>query len=380
MKKKIVLIDTYYPEVIRSLGFDGKRDLEGNFLENLLKLKSHGFGTGGAYVDGLNLAGWDAQLLIPNSLGVQEIWRKEYKDEFLIRQGWKYGLHLARLPIIRNQLHLLPHMHKLLLDQIREIKPDVIMVQDLNLVPLAFAKQLKKHTNLLIGEIASPLPPKQYFVGYDLIVSALPSIVEQARLWGIESQYIPLGFNEKWANFTPASQREIDAIFVGSFSRHQPQTFPLLKAISDRIPGFQIYGPANSNDLSEHGLLRNYKGQAWGEEMFNLLGKSKIVVNRHGTVAGPFAVNMRMFESTGSGAALITENKSNLSTLFEPGIEVLGYDTPGQAADQVEHLLSNPSQLDQIARAGQLKTLHNHTYKQRSVQLTQIIENILKAN
>jgi spore maturation protein CgeB len=42
--------------------------------------------------------------------------------------------------------------------------------------------------------------------------------------------------------------------------------------------------------------------------MFKILARSKIVINRHGTIAGNYAVNMRMYEATGSGAMLVTEN------------------------------------------------------------------------
>ena len=77
LSKKIVVIDTYYPEVIKSLGFDGSVPLAGTYEENLAKLKSHGFGTGSAYTEGLINTGWDAQQIIPNALGVQEKWRIE---------------------------------------------------------------------------------------------------------------------------------------------------------------------------------------------------------------------------------------------------------------------------------------------------------------
>jgi len=268
----------------------------------------------------------------------------------------------------------LPHVHGVLLEQVRTMRPDVVFVQDINLIPPALAHEIRKNTDLLVGEIASPLPPKQFLLSYDLIVSALPTIVETARNWGIDAEGIPLGFDERFTTISPASSRPIDAIFIGSFSRLQPQTGPLLQAVAQSVPGLRIYGPADSDALRDAGLSANYAGPAWGHEMFELLGQSKMVINRHGSIAGQYAVNMRMYETTGSGAALITEDKSNLSELFAPGTEVIAYSSVEDAAAQAAALLADPGRLDRIAAAGQARTLRDHTYALRARQLEAVIE------
>jgi hypothetical protein len=214
-------------------------------------------------------------------------------------------------------------------------------------------------------------------MNYDLILSALPSIVDTVRRWGIASEWVPLGFDEKWTTVSPASGRPIDAIFVGSFTRLQKSTAPLLAEAAKLIPGLQIYGTAPHDVLTEWGLEKFHKGPAWGSDMFALLGQSKLVLNRHGEVAGPYAVNMRMFETTGSGALLVTENKSNLSDLFEPGVEVLAYDSPREAARLAADILTKPEQLDAMALAGQQRTLSSHTYAARARQITEIFESRL---
>lgn len=374
MSRSILFIDSYYSAVLHALHLDTVPNEDFNYDLGLAELLDFGFGTGGAYHRSFLDLGWDAQIVVPNSLTLQTQWARDngLRDPF--ERGWAYGAYLSRLPIARDHLHRVMHLHGLLLEQASKVKPDVIVVQDLNLVPPGFAKALRKHTGLLVGEIASPLPPKAFLRGYDLIVSALPSIVETATSWGVPSVGIPLGFDQRWANKTPASERQIEAIFVGSFSRLQPQTAPLLRAVAERVPGLRIYGAVTADVLADNGLTEHYFGPAWGHEMFELLAQSKLVINRHGAVAGDYAVNMRMFETTGTGAALITENKSNLSTLFVPGAEVLGYDTPEQAAMLAAELLADPVRLDSIAAAGQRRTLGEHTYAHRARTLAGVIE------
>ena len=374
MPRSILLVDTYYPSFLNAQGLNKVPHSNSQYSSQLSLALDAGFGTGGAYLTGLRQAGWEAEIVIPNSLTLQTMWAREHKVSEPWAAGWDYGLHLSRLPLVNGYLHKFPHIHRMLLEQVKSLKPDVVMVQDLNLIPFGLAKELKKYCGLLVGEIASPLPPKSFLMNYDLILSALPSIVDTARAWGLSSEWVPLGFDDKWKTISPASSRPIDAIFVGSFTRLQKSTAPLLAEVAKLIPGLQIYGTAPRDVLQEWGLESFHKGPAWGKDMFALLGQSKLVLNRHGEVAGPYAVNMRMFEATGSGALLVTENKSNLARLFEPEVEVLAYDTPQQAAQIARNILDNPSRLDAIALAGQNKTLTAHTYSARAKQITELFE------
>lgn len=370
----MLLIDSYYSALLHELNLDTVPGADFVYATRLTELLDFGFGTGGAYCRNFIDLGWDAKVVIPNSLSLQTGWAREngLRDPFM--RGWAYGAHLSRLPIARDHLHRVRHLHAVLLAQARRIQPDVMLVQDLNLVPPRFAQALKRHTRLLVGEIASPLPPRAFVTQYDHIVSALPSIVDTARSWGVPATSIPLAFDQRWVVRSAASERAIDAIFVGSFSRLQPSTAPLLRAVADRVPGLRIYGSATPEVLADYGLTEHHGGPAWGREMFELLGRSKIVINRHGSIAGNYAVNMRMYEATGMGAALITENKSNLATLFEPGAEVLAYGSPQEAAELAANLLDDPGRLDRIAAAGQARTLGSHTYAHRARMLADLME------
>jgi hypothetical protein len=262
---------------------------------------------------------------------------------------------------------------------VRRLRPDVVYVHDINLIPPRMVRELRKHAGLVVGEHASPLPPKPFVTAYDVLVSALPSIVELATTWGVDAEWIPLGFDSRWTAPGPASARPIDAVFVGSFTRLQPATAPLLRAVADAVPGLRIYGQADPQMLASTGLAPFHHGPAWGAQMFELLASSKLVVNRHGSIAGDHAVNMRMYEATGSGAALVTERKSDLARLFEPGIDVAPYDDFADAAATAAALLADPARLDAMAAAGQARTLRDHTYDRRAERLVEVLERRLVA-
>ncbi|MBX3099072.1 MAG: glycosyltransferase [Salinibacterium sp.] len=380
MSRSILFVDSYYFSMLQALGLEQRPAAGDSYDVALESTLDFGFGTGGAYTRNFRALGWDAHIVIPNAFALQALWARESGSRSPWRGGWAYGAHLSRLPVVSSMLHRVPHLHGLLLDQIKHHKPDVVFVQDINLLPPTLAREIRKHTGLLVGEIASPLPPKRFLLSYDLIISALPTIVQTATSWGLHSAGVPLGFDERWATTSPASTRPIDAIFIGSFSRLQPQTTPLLQAVARRVPGLKIYGSADPDALLAAGLSEHYAGPAWGKEMFALLGQSKLVVNRHGSIAGDYAVNMRMYESTGSGAALVTEVKSNLAELFEPGTEVLAYSNVEEAADLAAALLADPARLDAVAAAGQARTLRDHSYARRAEQLVEAIDVRLAAS
>jgi len=62
-----------------------------------------------------------------------------------------------------------------------------------------------------------------------------------------------------------------------------------------------------------------------------------------------------------------------LNDLFEVGKEVVAYSTPKEAAELVRYYLAHPAQADLIARAGQARTLRDHTYKQRMTELLPLL-------
>lgn len=113
-------------------------------------------------------------------------------------------------------------------------------------------------------------------------------------------------------------------------------------------------------------------GPAWGLQMYEVLARSKIVVNHHGNVP-PYANNLRLFEATGSGAMLLTDEKPNLAELFRPGSEAIAYRDAEQCVDHIRHFLAHDAARATIARAGQARTLADHSFENRMRELIEII-------
>ena len=102
-----------------------------------------------------------------------------------------------------------------------------------------------------------------------------------------------------------------------------------------------------------------------------------MTLNRHINVAGDYANNMRLFEATGVGSLLITDKKINLGEYFSVGTEILAYDSPDEAAELARWAIDHPDEADSIAKAGQLRTLTEHTYDRCMERLVGILERYL---
>lgn len=99
----------------------------------------------------------------------------------------------------------------------------------------------------------------------------------------------------------------------------------------------------------------------FGIDMLRVLQASRIVFNSHIDCAGDNSGNMRIFEGTGVGSCLVTEYASNISNLFKPGKEILIYQTQEELLEILQNMKKNESKINQIARAGQQRTLQNHS-------------------
>jgi spore maturation protein CgeB len=108
--------------------------------------------------------------------------------------------------------------------------------------------------------------------------------------------------------------------------------------------------------------------------MYEVLGRSAITLNHHdGEPARQHANNLRLYEATGMGAALVTDRKENLGELFDVGRELVDYGSADEALARIAHLREHPDEAAAIAAAGEARTLSDHTYARRMAELVELV-------
>lgn len=370
---KILIVDNHYPEFLNSV----ESGIEKRNIFDYLKIKecifNHEFGTSDYYSKNLESIGVEADDIVINSRLLQKAWSRKNSWPLYLT-----SLILENIPKIRNYYNLVGNP-LILLEQIKRFKPDVVYIQCIGTLPPILTKKIKKHCKLLVGQIAAKLPADRYFISYDLILSSLPNIVEKIQSMGIKSEYFPIGFESTILDKIKSEEpRKYDVTHIGGYGPIHRERNEVLEYAAEKIPiDFWGYGTSNLKKTSP--ILKNFHGESWGLDMYEILANSKITLTGHiKEVAGDYANNMTLFEATGCGALLITDYKSNLHELFEIDKEIVTYRTPQEMVEKIQYYLSHEDERKKIALAGQARTLRDHTYKKRMEQLNAILDKYLK--
>jgi spore maturation protein CgeB len=364
--RSIAIVDSMYPAFLRSVGmFERSDESEGtSYTSSLEALHRLRFGTSDVYSTHFKTLGWAACEIIANSSFLQAQWAEEQSRKFVTLPALLSPALIARVPPLRAMNYFLPTIQATLVKQIEALKPDVVYFQDLNLADPGLMGRIRRHTGLMAGQIASPLPPAHFIRSYDVIFSSLPNLQERIRSLGVKSDHLPIAFDARLLDEVNLSARDIPLSFVGGISRQHSSTIPMLQAAWEANDGLEIFGYGGTELKDYPELASRHRGERWGRQMYEVLARSEVTLNRHIDVAEQFANNMRLYEATGMGSLLITDHKVNLHEIFEVGSEVLAYSSLEELKDHIVWARENPLAAREIARRGQDRTIRDHSYRQ----------------
>ncbi len=313
--KKIFICDTLYDDFIRTVPFDSSGTYEGE----LQKVMDRKFGTFDAYSRNLNTLGWQTMDWISNHQPLCELW---------------------------------PHD----IGPLSYFKPDVIFLQDLSI-------QIPRGDYLIAGQCSCRFPEEKDLKKCNVIFTSIPTHITTFEEMGIHSVYLPLAFDP--TVLAEQGERDLDVVFVGGLGHNSfwENGTPLMELIASEFrERFAWYG-YQTGPVSDQ-LKSRWMGTAWGTDMYRLYQRAKLVINRHGEISQGYSNNLRLYEATGCGALLLTEQSKNIWHLFS-GREVVAYLTPDDAVQKIKHYLAHEDERAFIAANGQKRTLSDHTYAKR---------------
>jgi spore maturation protein CgeB len=347
---RILIVDTCYPAFLRA-HYDARPELrELGYDEQWRALMETCFGTFDAYSHHLAPLGHEAHEVVANCEPLQRAWAEEHGaggDE-----------------------------ESILLAQIRAFEPDVVYVQNLHYPSEQALAAFHELARLVVGQIASEPPSPERLRRFDLLLTSFPHFVQRFRELGIDSEYFRIGFDPRVAERLDREAPELryGAVFVGALNRTQHRRANALLARAARRAPIDFWGYGARGWPPWSPVKRRHHGEAWGLDMYRVLRGSRIALNRHIGVSGEYANNMRLYEATGAGTMLLTDAKSNLGELFVLGKEVVTYTTADELADRVLHYLAHEDERQAIATAGHERTLREHGYDRRMIELAEMLE------
>lgn len=375
---KWLILNTDYPAFLRwfcaqhpelaDLAYDEQMRLRNETLFSVADFYS------GALRD-LGHEAWDVHA---NNEITQKTWAREHGAGGARRRSWV----AAVLPFVGRRLRQEPAhgwFHKIVAAQVKHYRPDVLLNQTMYDIRSDFIREVKPYARLVIGQHGAPPPEDQDLSCYDLIISAGPELVSHFRGLGLRSELNRLGFGRRVLDAVGNGQpADIPVSFIGTLSRmlHQ-RRHQLLEVLCTRHD-VEIWGMI-ADDLDIGSLRRGrHHGPAWGREMYEILHRSRVTLNAHADFSRTMAGNMRLYEATGMGTLLLTDRQDGLRELFVEGKEIMTYGTPEECMEAIEYYLDHEEERQAIARAGQARTLREHTYHHRAAELMDIVTRHLR--
>jgi hypothetical protein len=215
---------------------------------------------------------------------------------------------------------------------------------------------------------ASPSPGAD-FSAYDLVVCNFPSVLEGYRQRGWHAEYFSPAHDPEMDSYAANTDRPIDVLFVGGYSRHHRKRAVVLEAVSslrDKLNIVFCLDRSRLTRLAESPIgcflpLASHCRPAdiravshapvFGRELYTMISQAKIVLNGAVDMAGRDRGNMRCFEAMGCGSLLLSD-EGNYPASMVAGDNLVTYSTPNIALDLISQLLKSEDQRSGISVAG----------------------------
>jgi spore maturation protein CgeB len=316
----------------------------------------------------LESQGHEVEILFVNVEPLQRAWARENGVTFDV-QNWQFEI---------------PY------EQVKRFKPDVLWVGAMFQYFGEYMQRLQPHCRKIFAWIASPLPKSIDLAAVDCVLTSHSNFKETFERQGQTCEKILPAFDQRiLTKLKQPVPTDIGCSFVGNLSWAHIQRIHAMRQLVDHTP-LQIWGNRShliSRGLTQRGFIpayltaRSLKSRinpgVWGLEMYTVLARSAMTVNVHGEVANGLAGNMRMFEATGMGTMLITEDAPNIKELYAPDEEVVTYRSTEHLIDIINYYTNHTQECMEIAAAGQKRTLTAHSLIQRGPELAALFESYL---
>lgn len=192
---------------------------------------------------------------------------------------------------------------------------------------------------------------------------------------GYNSILLSPAIPDTWKNL-PEVKKDIDILFYGQineyfFSERNHILENLLKWNKQKNYNLRIHLqlPRHKRPLINIGRLRNFArwlppasrellsnalSPIYGQELYETINRSKIVINTFGNFNGIFKENMRNYETTGCGALLVSED-GVYPDHFIPNKDFYAYRSNSELFKILDQVLSQPDLSTEIATKTKMK-------------------------
>jgi hypothetical protein len=253
----------------------------------------------------------------------------------------------------------------ILLAQIEHHRAEVFYNLDPVRYPGAFVRKLPGCIKKAFCWRAAPSGQAD-LAAYNAVLGNFPLILDAWRRKGCRAELFFPAIDPVMSEYGNGD-RPIDILFVGSYSRHHSRRAKILERMASLANIRHVVyclDAARLTRLAETPLgrllpLRKYrrpneiakiaKPPVFGRELYELIGKSRIVLNGAIDMAGEDRGNMRCFEAMGCGALLLSD-AGNYPEGIIAGVTMQTYGSADQALELASTCLDDAASVEIAAR------------------------------
>ena len=275
------------------------------------------------------------------------------------------------------------------------LRPDVLYIMEPTKFDANFLRTLPYKPSVVIGWHASDVPLGIDWTGYDVMLSALPRMLSFATSSGARHAELFYPGMPNWiAQALENTPQEWDVVFSGSLSPSQhARRFQQLNMLAQAAlqQGFSLaLHLACSVDILTPAMRPFWHAPVFGLEMHKALARGRIVFDCQGDIgvtgadgrryidlAAGSTSNMRLWEATGGGSLLLTQDLPELSAVFTAGEEVAVYNDTTDCHEKIAYFLKHAEERQRIATAGKKRCLGQWNMKNQAAWFQRIIKEAL---
>ena len=256
------------------------------------------------------------------------------------------------------------NLDEIRLAQVEEFKPEVFY----NFSPNNDSKirntilNNKDLIKVVWDSVITPYPP--FHENYNLRFTLYEPYMKFWKQHGFNSFLLPPAFPNSWSNLNQ-TKKDVDILFYGQyieyfFSERNKILEELVKWSNQKGYKFNLYLQISTQKkplinirgfrrftrwipIASRTIMKNALPPIYGQYLYEMIARSKIVINAYTNYNGMYKDNMRNYESIGCGAFLISEDGIYPEHII-PNTDFYTYRSKTELFEKIEKVLSLPDQ------------------------------------
>lgn len=359
---KFFQIFTYPEKHLHAIHASRPHLLDAPFKEHAPELGIEAPESSSVWCPALNEAGHESFLVVANNPVSQCRWAAEKLDKF-------------------NPKNKAEWARELVIEQLRKVKPDVLIITDPVTFSGRFLERLKNRPRWVVAWTSGVPEKNANWRGFDLVVS--PHAVAVRHAWkkrAGEARMLRPGFSRAVAEAVFQEPIVHDVVYCGKWipseEKRNKRITALAKAALRKENPFSLglYLDVPKGAELPSAVQKLNLGAREGLARFRALASARLIVAEEAEQGLGVTVPASVFEGVGVGVCTLAMATDELPSFFKPEVEIVTYASTQELITKVDEYLGSEKSRTAIAKAGQERCLTEHTLEARMKTLLSWLE------